>query len=525
MRDWKPLRYFSLYRTLLAGCFCIVGHGAVGPIPLGSEHPEMFRLTATLYFAFSLVAVYFAERRWPALDAQVATQVFADLAALSLLMSASGAASGFGMLMLVAVAGGSVMTEGRIAILFAATASLALLAQLAQGWIAGSHPIISHTQAGMMGLAFFATAALMYRLAQRIRTSEALAARHALDLANLVQLNEYIIQRMQSGILVVDSANEVRLHNESALALLGMGSHKSPQSLSAGAAELAARLSEWRQDKSLASVVFRPASGEIEVMASFARLGHEGSDDGVLVFLEDASAMRQRAQRLKLASLGRLTASIAHEIRNPLGAISHASQLLAESSTLPAADRRLIQIVQDNCGRMNSIIENVLQLSRRKASISERVTLRPWLERFVHDFSQRIKEDKLAIKTKVDPADLQVRIDPVQLQQVLWNLCENAVRHALGAPQLQLRAGRSTETRRPYLDVIDNGPGVDSESVEDIFEPFFTTQPEGTGLGLYIARELCESNQATLGLMPSDGSGCRFRITFSDPRRKGTSEP
>ena len=143
----------------------------------------------------------------------------------------------------------------------------------------------------------------------------------------------------------------------------------------------------------------------------------------------------------------------------------------------------------------------------------------------MHDFSQRIKEDKLAIKSKVDPADLQVRFDPVQLQQVLWNLCENAVRHAPGTPQLQLRAGRSTETRRPYLDVIDNGPGVDSESVEDIFEPFFTTQPEGTGLGLYIARELCESNQATLGLMPSDGGGCRFRITFSDPRRKGTSEP
>ena len=257
-------------------------------------------------------------------------------------------------------------------------------------------------------------------------------------------------------------------------------------------------------------------------MASFAGLGDE-SNAGVLVFLEDASAMRQRAQQLKLASLGRLAASVAHEIRNPLGAISHASQLLAESS-LDESEHRLTQIINENSERMNAIIENVLHLSRRKAAEPKTVELRPWLVDFVQSFGATGALSGVEVDVQVQPPQLDVVVDSSQLQQVVWNLCENSLKHAGVPPRLELRGGFNADAYRPYLDIIDNGNGIAPEVAEHLFEPFFTTRSEGTGLGLYIARELCEGNKASLNYIPM-ADGCCFRITFADPRREGVPNP
>ncbi|MDH5458801.1 MAG: HAMP domain-containing histidine kinase, partial [Nitrospinota bacterium] len=243
---------------------------------------------------------------------------------------------------------------------------------------------------------------------------------------------------------------------------------------------------------------------------------------GVLIYLEDTSAMTQQAQQLQLASLGRLTASIAHEIRNPLGAISHAGQLLNESPNLDHHDKRLTQIISDHTQRLNTIVSNIMQISRRNSSYVERFSLKPFIERCIAEYKTGQTITDKAIRVDIHPDDVEVRFDPSHLQQILVNLCDNGLRYSedrQGQVQIELRGGITAEYQRPFLDIIDHGPGIDAHDAPHIFEPFFTTSPTGTGLGLYISRQLAECNQAHLNYIVIPTGGACFRITFQDPRR------
>ncbi len=516
---WQPLRYFGAYRTVLAALFTALLIWGNAPQPLGQYDFGLFQRVAIAYFLFAVAASTASFWQWPSFSIQVAVQVIVDIVALTLMMHASGGvSSGLGILLVVAIAGGSILTSGRTAVLFAALASIAILLQ--QVYVGFNDPFATtnYPHVGMLGTVLFATAFVAHRSATRIRSSEALAARRGFDLANLAQLNEHIIQRMQSGILVLDAQHRIRLINESARQFLGLSARNEGERLSRAVPELHELVERWYEDDTQAAHLVQPAGVQITVQASLAAIG-AGASKGVLIFLEDASAMTQRAHHLKLAALGRLTASIAHEIRNPLSAVSHANQLLWESLRADEADRRLIRIIRDNALRMNTIVENVLQLSRGKRAAPVYMNLRPWLERFVAEFRDQRSVSPESVRLVVTPVDLQVSIDPSQLHQILSNLCQNALQHAKGTPRVELRAGVADETERPYLDVWDNGDGVSAEDAERVFEPFFTTRAGGTGLGLYIARELCEGNQATLSHMPTE-SGCCFRITFCHPRRQ-----
>ncbi|HSS63317.1 MAG TPA: histidine kinase dimerization/phospho-acceptor domain-containing protein, partial [Gammaproteobacteria bacterium] len=378
----KPLRYFILYRLALSGLLLVLYYWGVAPVPVGYYDAELFRNAAVGYLVFSLLAAAAYHVRSPAYDAQVLLQVFADIVAITLLMHASGGVtSGFGMLLLVAIAGGSVLTQGRIAILFAAMASIAILTQQIFVWLTNPFPTTHYTHAGILGASLFATAYIAHVSARRIRMSEALAARREVDLANLSQLNEHIISRMQSGILVVDAHNRVRLVNESARHMLGLETYDEGARVENVLPKLSGLLQTWRGDRGRPSHLFQNDGTQMRLICSFAGIGQDAAD-GVLVFIEDASALTQQAQQLKLASLGRMAASIAHEIRNPLGAISHAGQLLSESSGLADGDRRLTEMIRENSIRMNSIIENVLRISRGKPAKPKLLTLKPWLEEF-----------------------------------------------------------------------------------------------------------------------------------------------
>lgn len=517
--DWRPLRYFNIYRLILSGLFVVLVFWGVAPLPVGQYDAVLFRNTAIGYFAFGILAVAASHYRNPSFITQVVSQIFIDIIAITLLMHASGGiTSGFGMLLVVAVAGGSVLTQGRIAILFAAMASIAVLSQQFYVWFEKPFPSSYYTQAGILGAVMFATAYIVYLSAGRIRASELLAAKREVDLANLSQLNEHIIKRIQAGIMAIDADNRVRLANESARRLLGLESGVSEKKIEHVVPKIVAHLKTWREDPARASYLFEPENSHVRLTCTFAGIG-ENSADGVLVFLEDAAALTQQAQQLKLASLGRMAASIAHEIRNPLGAISHAGQLLSESDNLDGSDQRLTEMIRENSIRMNAIIENVLQLSRRTPAEPQILNLRSWLNEFTSNFVDGNQARPETIQVKVEPEDLQVRADPSQLYQVIWNLCENGLRYGNGEPVITIEAGISNGTQRPFLDVRDSGTGISAEGLERIFEPFYTTREDGSGLGLYIARELCEGNKATLDYVPDQGGAC-FRISFSDPRRE-----
>ncbi len=520
---WRPLRYFNLYRTTLAGLLAALTISGAIPRFFGAHDPELFAAAVMLYLAFGIASNFSIRWRRPAFQLQVFAQVLVDIIAITVMMYTSGGVrSGLGMLLVVAIAGGSILTVGRTAILFAALAAVAVLVQEVYAWVYGVFGDTAYTQSGILGATFFATAFLAHVLAERVRESEALALRWGLDLADLSVLNEHIIQRMQSGILAVDSEDRVRSVNGSAKRLLGIIGQPIGDALAAVSPELAELVSRWRESLAAGSQVFRPAGTGGDVIASFAAL-EQPTSRGALVFLEDSSEVTDRAQRLKLASLGRLAASIAHEIRNPLGAISHAGQLLAESPQLSAADQRLTRIITDQSQRVNGIVQNVMQLSRRDQPAPESFELGAWLRDFAEEFATGKGIAVKDLTVEVDNEDIHVRIDPLQLNQVLTNLCENALRHSGEAPYFALRASVLAETERPVLEVCDTGPGVDREAEKHLFEPFFTTERQGTGLGLYIAREVCENNYASLIHLGSTENGHCFRIIFAHPRRQGFS--
>jgi two-component system, NtrC family, sensor histidine kinase PilS len=204
-----------------------------------------------------------------------------------------------------------------------------------------------------------------------------------------------------------------------------------------------------------------------------------------------------------------------------VGAMSHAGQLLAESPNISAVDKRLTDIIRGNSERVSTIINNVLQLSRRESTQPTRLTLGDWLEEFLSEFCETMQVLRAEIALQNSSDDIEVRFDASHLHQVVWNLCDNAIKYgeACDGTKVEIKLGRLTPSYRPYLEVADRGVGIERQAADRIFEPFFTGPGGGTGLGLFIARELCQLNRAVLLYEPRSGGGSIFRVVFSDPQR------
>ncbi len=514
---WKPLRLLTFYRLILAGLLTVLYFSISGDTSLGMLAPGMYGLTCIGYLLFSLLAGFAARLRWPGYELQAISQVFIDIGVITVLIHASGGlASGLGILLIISVATGSILLPGRMAFMFAAVAALAVMGEHFYSSLLLDMPrTTGFTQVGLLGTALFASAGLTYLLARRIKESEALAQRRGVDIANLAMLNARIVQRLQAGIIVTDHHHNILLINDTARKLLNAPGAQTEQPLASLSPALFKKLLDWQLAPSRQSTLLKSEANATSILPQFTRLG-SSNGLGALIFLEDMAAMEKQAQQFKLASLGRLTASIAHEIRNPLGAISHAAQLLSEQNVLGEEDRRLMTIIGDNTSRVNVIVENILQLSRPNSSIPRILRLAGWVENFTGEFSHSGICLPAQISCSVAPADIEIYMDPSLLHQVVWNLCQNAIHHgrASAATRLQLIGGLTATPDAAHLDIIDNGPGIDPDMTDKIFEPFFTTHSSGTGLGLYIAREICESNGAHLEYRPAAQGGSCFRITF-----------
>ena len=515
-KTWRPLRFLNLYRFSLAALFVLLHHLGEVPPPLGKADPGLFYQTSLAYLGFSLLAMYPLSRQLPNFMLQLVSHILADVVFITILMHASGGVvSGVGMLLVVSVANGSMIAGGRTPGFFAAMATIAVLVEQVYTELTHLGPNTNYPLAGMLGITLFATAILAHVLARRARESEALARQRSVDLANMAQLTDYIIQHMQTGVMVVDPDNRVRLMNSAAWRLLGTPMTPPNSLLQQYSSELQRQLQGWKENPGNASRPLHIANTPMELLTQFMGIGQRRSE-GTLIFIEDAATTTRQAQQMKLASLGRLTASIAHEIRNPLGAISHAGALLAESPALDRNDLRLTEIISEQAARINTIIENVLQLGRRDSKQDEDFALKPWLENFLDDFLQSQPDAAGTMQLEVEPEDLVIHFDPNHLHQLLSNLCQNGLRHAAAADtpvKLQLRAGVIGEAHG-YLDIVDAGPGIGEENRNHIFEPFFTTESNGTGLGLYLAREMAVCNQAQLRYEPTERQESRFRLLF-----------
>ena len=521
---WRVLTTLNVFRMLIAAALLALFFAASEPRMFGERFPTIFAASASAYVVFGLFFGLVLRNRWAPFNLQAIAHLLTDIIAVALLMYTSGGvSSGLGGLLVVFIGAGALVLPARVPAILAATATFSILGEELFSQISGGSA--NYPAAGLLCAIIFAMGLAARPLARRIQASEALARQRGVDLKNLSELNEYIVQHLRESILVIDADDRIRLSNGSAARLLGASGSVSDQGLAAASAPLAEYISRWRKDHSLSShaeITMVTDDDSARITAHIAPLGRDGERKGpALVFLEDASLMNARVQQSKLASLGRLSASIAHEIRNPVGAMSHAAQLLAESAGLTDDDKRLTEIIQSHSSRVSHIIDNVLQLSRRESSRPEHLPLKPWLVDFAQEFTRTLELQEGEFSVADVPDNIAVRMDRSHLRQVLWNLCDNAVKYAseTGGILVELHGGPVDGPGRPYLEVRDHGLGVDAATAEKIFEPFFTERSGGTGLGLYISRELCELNRATLLYLDRPGGGSIFRIVFADPDR------
>ena len=525
---WRVLILLNLFRLTIGTVLLVMFYVVERPRIVGDTDPNLAWGALLGILGVGCAELVLLRRRFPGARVQTYLQFGADLAAIVLLIHASGGiSSSLGGILVVTVGTLALVLESERAFMLAAVTTLVLLLEQTLAQLQGMTTSAQFAPVGILGAAIFVITAVVQLLRTRIVETEALAEQRGLDLRNVVELNEYIIQHLRESIVVVDGENRIRLINGTAAKHLGGGTRRTDETLQAVSGALADQLAGWRTQLGGKRVeAFSSADGSTNILPHFAPLG-ENRNGGVVIFLEDTSLIADRVQQAKLAALGRLSASIAHEIRNPIGAMSHAGQLLAESPTIGEDGQRLTDIIRVNARRVSQIVESVLALSRRKKTQPERLQILPWLEDFAREFVQTLELYEGAVAVTDLSIDVEAEMDPTHLHQIVWNLCDNAVKYAsatAGAIAVELSCGYLETSGRPFLEVADRGPGVEPANVDEIFEPFFTGQPGGTGLGLYISRELAERNGATLRYYPRPGGGSQFRVVFADPSRWHSNE-
>jgi len=478
--------------------------------------PYAFVTAAALYFVFGLVAFWWI-RQDPAplpLPAILSSLLAGDILFVVLMTAASGGAGGpLPILLFPQLAASGWLLHTRTAFFHAAIATVVLLGldvwRLLQGQVTGAQSF----QTGLIGFGYFATIGIAFALGSYAKASEALAAQRGIDVANLEHINRLIIQDMQDGVLVVDQNGIVRSNNTQVTRLLGgYGQMRGGMRLAEFSSTLDGYWRRWRDDQSEPVPAFKVEATQRLLRVRLVQIG-SGLGGGTLIYLEDLGRAQNEAQQMKLAAMGRLTASIAHEVRNPLSAINQAAQLLEEDRAVMPSGERLLGMIRNNAKRIDRIVGEVLQLTRRDRQQPEVIALgdfvRSLIEEIVH--AESIPPGSIVVEI---PDDLLILFDRGQLNQIVWNLLRNAWQHCAKTKdsiRIVARAGYMGDAA--IFELSDDGPGIPAEARGQIFEPFFTTRPGGTGLGLYVARELADANGATLDLLPKS-PGAHFRITL-----------
>jgi two-component system, NtrC family, sensor histidine kinase PilS len=508
----RELYLFALYRVLEAGLLALVLFSPVSALQPQPGHAAMAAWVSGGYVVVALILLVQA-RRATTVVTPTLVGVGIDIVVATLVAHAvPAAATGVALMLLFNVGSASLLLSLRMGLMVAALAAFGLAIAYLWTFLVEQQQPRPMAELMMFTVSFLAIATLTHQLRVQIRATEALAERRGADAVRLAEVNELIIRRMRTGVLLVNWEADIRLANEAAMLLLGEGA-AGTRRLAEAAPELALRLSEWLRNGLSNETPLRLGSEQFEVVPRFARLLANSRD--TLIFLDDTSLVSRRAESLTLAAMGRFSASLAHEIRNPLAAISYAAQLLEESRDLPDGDRRMVQIIHQQCMRTNSIVESVLGLARRERATAEHIELVGFLRNFIEEFRQSVPDETDNITLATSQPMVPALIDPRHLHQVLTAMVQNARRHGHlpgEAARITLHAYRLDEA--PVIDILDRGPGIPEAVVPQLFRPFFTTSEHGTGLGLYIARELCRANGASLDYVAVPGGGGCFRISM-----------
>ena len=509
----RVLRYLGVYRLAIA-LMLVTGHFISLPdnalFSLAQSFANMVLLAYLLFSAFEL----FMERRSSTNAHNLARYaLLADIVFLAVLLFAMGDINnGIGILLAFSCALAGLMLPLRLALFLASLASLSMVGQALVANASAAPLVNGLLYAGLYGATAMIGCLLSHQVSFWARDYRLIAEKQETRIADLQEINNLIIRNMSTGVIAVDSSRRIKLMNEYAWFLLG-----SPKVRELLLSDLSPRLDrvleKWMSNPGFELNPVLLETSQAQVVPAFASMPGE-AEPGALVFLNDESVISRRALELSANSLAKLSGSIAHEIRNPLAALTHAAQLLDESPSITVNDMRLTNIILDQSKRMNGIVENILQLSRQEQSRPEPVELNAFLKNLAAEFKSSQTAKNLDFGLLIETGKTFVVFDKSQLHQSLWKLLDNTVHHASvkRPPRTELKMRKDESAGYCVITVEDNGPGIPKSRIEDIFEPFYTTRKEGSGLGLYIARQLCEANQAELTVDSHPGIGTAFHI-------------
>lgn len=512
----RELYFLALYRILEAGLLAGLLFSPLSDALSGSEvHSATLAVAASVFYLVFCLAMLLFGRSEKHLRPIVTAGVCVDIGLACLVTYAlPETAPGVAMLLLFNVAAACTLLPLRWGVGVAVTAAVAHFIEYLAAVFATNAPPRPVAEVIVFCISYLAVGLLAAQVGLRARRSQQLADARGAEVANLVHINELIIRRMRTGVLVVDLDGRIRLSNEAATAVLGQAAGTGAGVRLQGIApELAQRLQRWRNGWQNEETPLTLAPDQPDIQPRFARLlaGSELS----LVFLDDATVVSRRAESLTLAALGRFSASLAHEIRNPLAAINYAVQLLEESGEFNPSDRHLLGIIHQQCQRTNGIVESVLGLARRERAQPEHTELNCFARQFVDDYQQAMAIETDSLEALTGNRPVTAMVDPRHLHQVVTVLVHNALNYGrLPAEPARVRLRVFQLEQRAAIDILDRGPGIPPAVAAQLFRPFFTTSEHGTGLGLYIARELCNANQATLEYLAVPGGGSCFRIAM-----------
>lgn len=505
----RAIQIINIFRFVLSLIFVVIYANTdkfnVFPI----SDPALFFGLALLYMLYSVSLLIVSPLNSNNVVFFHPIQIVIDLIFIILMMHAAGGIqSGLGLLLIISIVTASLVSDGRLALFYAAVATIGLLLEQSYQIASTEMQLFSYTQSVMLSLSCFATAGLAYSLAKRILQTEALASSREVDLANMSQVNELIAQEMQDGVIVVDQNMSIRHYNAQAELQLSLENRKSPSyDLRECLPEIADRLLKWMDGDSRTKEALIVINNK-ELSLRFEPVNQNRRNAGAVIFIQDWSRIQAAAQQTKLAALGRLTANIAHEIRNPLSAISHANQLLQEEAADSVSNQRILEIIGDNVQRINQIIKDVLELNRRDRTQQEEIAVDDFILNFHSQFCAIEKIPPTHFITEQTTRHTKIIFDSGHLMQILWNICKNAWEHSQqrkGSIKLTFSetpaSAKNTEGFCQF-ELIDDGPGISESERNKIFEPFYTTKTTGNGLGLYISRELADANNAKLIYQP-----------------------
>ncbi|MFK8077931.1 MAG: PAS domain-containing sensor histidine kinase [Granulosicoccus sp.] len=510
--DWSALRLFNQYRLILLLALAAIYYLADDQRTLGSRNATIFEIIHLAYVVVTLGFIYLIRIQIPTVTTQFNLQNYLDILLISALMYTSGGVqSGLGPLLLINLALLSQLASVRHSLLFAAIASMTVMAEELLARLIVGPAGVNFEATAVLGILLFSTAWIMSVPVRKLMSRQLVTSsrsRVVLDVEEIAHLNEEIIRELDSGVVVVDSNNNIQLINDTARALLSAEFTAMPVQLKKICPELLDSLRSSERSPTQETRPFKIAATGQSLLPQYIAL----SKGGVLIKLDDHAHIRKQFQQLKMASLGRLSASIAHEIRNPLGAISHAVQLMQESPTIDSKDSELLLIAKRHTHRINRIVEDVLQLSNRQKLKHEVISV----DEIIQDFATRfVEEQGISVEhLNVNTQPSLAMVDPGHLDQVLWNLCTNArIHNQSDSLSITLSCWQSNNGTT-IIDVIDDGKGISDMDIENLFDPFYSTHHAGTGLGLFIIRELCDLNKAKIECLPSS-SGAHFRVTLA----------